>query len=146
MRQVVTYKRLDNEKSLTVRPRKRSRSLTEGGRLLEAPAVRCFGVLDRRSITRGGRLRGFHCNALTTGSPSSKYEHRRASALLRNIQNIRICMGKKPTVSVTYENERISVKTASLPYLKCVLRLSCVVHGPNYGRFMGFYVNGFLSI
>ena len=31
----------------------------------------------------------------TTGSPSSKYEHRQASALLRNIQNIRICMGKK---------------------------------------------------
>ena len=25
-----------------------------------------------------------------TGSPSSKYEHQRASALLRNIQNIRI--------------------------------------------------------
>ena len=23
----------------------------------------------------------------------------------------------------------------SLPYLKCVLRLSCVVHGPIYGRF-----------
>ena len=54
-------------------------------------------------------------------------------------------MGKKPTVSVTYENERISIKN-SLPYLKCVLRLSCVVHRPNYGRFMGFYVNGFLSI
>ena len=54
-------------------------------------------------------------------------------------------MGKKPIVSVTYENERISVKN-SLPYLKCVLRLSCVVHGPIYGRFMGFYVNGFLSI
>ena len=35
--------------------------------------------------------------------PSSKYEHRRAPALLRNIQNIRICMGKKPVVSVTYE-------------------------------------------
>ena len=30
----------------------------------------------------------------STGSPSSKYEHWRASALLRNIQNIRICMGK----------------------------------------------------
>ena len=29
-----------------------------------------------------------------TGSPSSKYEHRLVSALLRNIQNIRICMGK----------------------------------------------------
>ena len=52
---------------------------------------------------------------------------------------------KKPIVSVTYENERISIKN-SLPYLKCVLRLSCVVHGPIYGRFMGFYVNGFLSL
>ena len=31
----------------------------------------------------------------TTGSPNSKYEHRRASTLLRNIQNIRICVGKK---------------------------------------------------
>ena len=54
-------------------------------------------------------------------------------------------MGKKTYRSVTYENERISIKN-SLPYLKCVLRLSCVVHGPIYGRFMGFYVNGFLSI
>ena len=78
---------------------------------------------------------------VNTGSPSSKYEHRRASALLRNIQNIRICMGKKPIVSVTYENERISIKN-SLPYLKCVLRLSCVVHGPTYGRFMVFCVRG----
>ena len=43
-------------------------------------------------------------------------------------------MGKKPIVSVTYENQRISIKN-SLPYLKCVLRLSCVVHGPIYGRF-----------
>ena len=54
-------------------------------------------------------------------------------------------MGKKPISSVTYENERISIKKNSLPYLNCVLRLSCVVHGPIYGRFMGFYVNGFLS-
>ena len=45
--------------------------------------------------------------------------------------------GKKHIVSVTYENERISIKN-SLTYLKCVLRLSCVVHGPIYGRFMGF--------
>ena len=52
---------------------------------------------------------------------------------------------KKPIISVTFENEKISIKK-SLPYLKCVLRLSCVVHGPIYGRFMGFYVNGFLSI
>ena len=48
-------------------------------------------------------------------------------------------MGKKPIVFVTYENERISIKN-SLPYLKCVLRLSRVVHGPIYGRFMGFYL------
>ena len=34
-------------------------------------------------------------------------------------------MGKKPTVSVIYENERISIKN-SLPYIKCVLRLSWV--------------------
>ena len=80
-------------------------------------------------------------------------------------------MGKKPIVSVTFENEWISIKN-SLSYLKCVLRLSCVVHGLIYGRFMGFlacvqtsplppasfgrgdvctqamgfYVNGFLSI
>ena len=53
-------------------------------------------------------------------------------------------MAKKHIISVTYENERISIKN-SLPYIKCVLRLSCVVHGPIYGRFMGFYVNGFLS-
>ena len=81
---------------------------------------------------------------INTGSPSSKYEHRRASPLLRNIQN-KDLYGKKPIVSVTYEKERISIKN-SLPYLKYVLRLSCVVHGLIYGRFMGFYVNSFLSM
>ena len=30
--------------------------------------------------------------------------------------------------------------------MKCVLRLSCVVHGPIYGRFVGVYVNGFVSM
>ena len=54
-------------------------------------------------------------------------------------------MGKEPIVSVTYENERISIEN-SLPYIKCVLRLPCVVHGPIYARFMGCTVNGFLSI
>ena len=50
-----------------------------------------------------------------------------------------ICMGKTPITSVTYENERISIlKKNSLPYINCVLLLSCVVHGPIYGRFMGF--------
>ena len=55
-------------------------------------------------------------------------------------------MGKKPIVSVTHENERISIKKQLTLHKMCVLRLSCVVHGPIYGRFMGFYVNGFLSI
>ena len=45
-------------------------------------------------------------------------------------------MGMKPIFSVACENESISIKN-SLPYLKCVLRLSCVVHGPMYDRFMG---------
>ena len=43
-------------------------------------------------------------------------------------------MGKKPIVSLTEENERISIKK-SLPCIKCVLRLSCVVHGPIYGLY-----------
>ena len=50
-------------------------------------------------------------------------------------------MGKKK-VYLTYENERISIKN-SLPYLKCVLRLSCVVHGPIYSRFIGFLCKRF---
>ena len=35
-------------------------------------------------------------------------------ALLRNIRNIRICMGKKPIVSVTYENEDFNKKQLTL--------------------------------
>ena len=53
--------------------------------------------------------------------------------------------GKSPIVSATYENERISMKK-SLDYIKCVLRLSCVVHEPIYGPFMGCTVNGFLYL
>ena len=54
-------------------------------------------------------------------------------------------MEKNPIDSVSYENERISIKN-NLPYIKCVLRLSWVVHGPIYGRFMGCTVNGFLPM
>ena len=49
---------------------------------------------------------------------------------------ITICMERKPVVSVTNENGRISIKN-SLPYIKCVLRISWVFHGPVYGRSMG---------
>ena len=55
-----------------------------------------------------------------------------------------ICMEKKLSFHVTYKNERISIKKQLT--LKCVLRLSCVVHGPIYGRFMGFYINGFIKV
>ena len=68
-----------------------------------------------------------------TGSPSSKYEHRRASALLRNIRNIRICMGKTPIVSVTYENERISIKKKTGYLTSNVCYVSTVW---SMGRFM----------
>ena len=76
----------------------------------------------------------------TTGSPSSKCEHRRASALLRNIQNIRICMGKNPIISVTYENERISIKKQRTLLKMCVTSLLCGPVWSIYGRFMGFCV------
>ena len=55
-------------------------------------------------------------------------------------------MGKKPIVSVTYENERISIKQQKqLILLKiCVTSLLC---GPRaiYGRFMDFYVNLYME-
>ena len=41
-------------------------------------------------------------------------------------RNIRICLGKKHIVSVTYENERISIKKKQLTLLKmCVTSLLC---------------------
>ena len=46
-------------------------------------------------------------------------------------------MEKTSIVSSTYENKRISIKN-SLPYIKCVLRLSWAVYGQIYGRSMGF--------
>ena len=50
-------------------------------------------------------------------------------------------MGKKPIFSVTYENERTSTKKKQLTLLKmCATSLVW-----STGRFMGFYVNGFLS-
>ena len=45
-------------------------------------------------------------------------------------------MGKKPIVSVTYENERISIKKQFTFLKMCVMSL--LVHGPIYNGFMGF--------
>ena len=44
------------------------------------------------------------------------------SPLLRSIRNIRICMGKKPIVSVTYENENFSHTN---PYLSNIVTQQC---------------------
>ena len=57
---------------------------------------------------------------------------RQTSALLRNIRNIRICTEKKTIVSVTYENERISIKNSITLRKMCVTSLLC---GQIYGRF-----------
>ena len=77
---------------------------------------------------------------VNTGSPSSKYEYLRTSAMLRNIRNIRMCMAKN--LSFPWPTKTISIKN-SLPCIKCLLRLSCEVHGPIYGRFMGLYCKRF---
>ena len=72
MRQVVAYKRLKKDgKSLTVRPKKWSRSLTGDGRLLDVSTVRlwpgkfwCFRLAvayGRWSLTRGGHTGRFNC-------------------------------------------------------------------------------------
>ena len=59
---------------------------------LEVIAVSLREIAETsRKVTN---LRAWSCPE-TTGDPSSKYEHRRASALLHNIQNIRICKRKK---------------------------------------------------
>ena len=69
------------------------------------------------------------CLRGSTGSPSSKYEHRRTLALLRNIRNIRICFGKKTYRFCNLQKWKDFDKN-SLPYLKCELRLSRVAHAP----------------
>ena len=56
-----------------------------------------------------------HSISSQVAQAGSKYEHRRASTLLRNIRNIRICMGKNPIFSVTYENRRISISIGFFP-------------------------------
>ena len=61
-----------------------------------------FGIILTRICLHG----------VTTGSPSSKYEHCWTSALLRNIRNIRICIGKKMLMFA-------DVYISSLGYLWC---------------------------
>ena len=75
-----------------------------------------------------------------TGSPSSKYERQRASALLHNILNVRTCMEKNLSFLKPTKNERISIKNG-LPYIKCVFHLSCVVHGPIYRLYCKRFIN-----
>ena len=62
----------------------------------------------------------------TTGAPSSNYKHRRASTLLHNIRNIRICMEKKNTYR--FRNLRKSKdfnKKQLTSHKMCVTSLPC---------------------
>ena len=77
---------------------------------------------------------------VNTGSPSSKYEYRRTSAMLRKIPNITICMRKN--LSFSWPTKRISIKN-SLTCIKCVLRLSCEVHGTDLWPFYRLYCKRF---
>lgn len=85
----------------------------------------------------------FEKPSIITGGPSSKYEHRHCGIPFELNRSVG---GEKPIVSVTYRYERISTeKKHGLPYLKCVLGISCVIREPIYVHFMGFSVTGFLS-
>ena len=71
-----------------------------------------------------------------TGNPSSKYEHRRASALMRNIQNIRICMGKKTYLFCNLRKWKDFNKKQLTLLKMCVTSLLCVARAdlwPFYG-------------
>ena len=68
---------------------------------------------------------------LCTGGSSSKYEHRHCCVTFEILGRL---YGEKPIVSVTNENERISIKS-SLPYIKCVKSLLC---GP-WASLLPFY-------
>ena len=57
---------------------------------------------------------------------NSTYEHRRASALLRNIRNMDLAFGWEKTYRFcNLRKWKDFNKKNSSPYLKCVLRLSC---------------------
>ena len=103
----------------------------------EFPSLKYYQALN--DITRKIKTIEKKKNICTTSrpgsqvSPSSKYGHRRASTLLRNIRNIRICMGKQPIASVTYENKRISIKKNRTLHKMCYVSPVW-----SMGRFMAF--------
>ena len=53
----------------------------------------------------------------STGSPSSKYEHRHDCVTFEIQRKYKDMNGEKPVVPVTYENEKIKKKTAYLTSL-----------------------------
>ena len=52
-------------------------------------------------------------------------------------------MGKNISFLQPTKMKGFQLKKNSLSYLKCVLRISCVVHRPIYGRFLGFLCTRF---
>ena len=82
---------------------------------------------------------------MSTGSRSSKYERRRASALLRNIRSVRkdLCGGKKPIVSVTYEHERILIKKTLTLHKMCV---STVTETVGFSPYKSLYLECYATM
>ena len=83
-----------------------------------------------------------------TGSPSSKYEYQRTSAMLRNIRSTKdlyLLCGKKPIVSLTYEKD-FKTKNQLTLHKICVTSLLCGPWADLWPFYMGCTVNGFLSI
>ena len=116
--------------------------------LVRNPSPRLFGkkFRDSKKVKTNHaktRLRDLSKTLLRFRDPANIFRDPRFSRY--HSPPLDLYMSKKPSVSVTYENERTSIKN-SLPCIKCVLHLSCVVHGPIYGRFRGCTVNGFLSL
>ena len=72
----------------------------------------------------------FEKPGIITGSPSSKYEHRHCCITFEFMKGFQL---KKKKRKKRKEKNR-------LPYLKCVLGLSCVIREPIYVHFMGFSV------
>ena len=102
-------------------------SWENGGRITKTPALIAGAPLGSITSRCSGKWARTHPTRETAEiEPSAPFPF--PSFVLFSLPFLRLprrlCMGKKPIVSVTYENERISIKN-SLPYLVCVTSLLC---------------------
>ena len=115
-------------------------SFPGGVRLRELPRYNCLNkITDRFSpnLSLHNMMESLVDVSCYTGSPTSKYEHRRVSALLRNIQNIRICMGKKTfrfsdlRKSKDFNKKQLTLLKMCVTSLLCGPRADLCPWGPN---------------